>query len=440
MKHSLWAVLLLIYYSNVHSFCGFYVAKADTQLFNKASQVVIVRQDDKTVLTMANDFKGDPQEFAIVIPVPTFIEEGQIHIGDKQIINHLDNYTAPRLVEYFDDDPCRVYLREAGPAMSAAPKSESSDMIRSKKNSHGVTIEAEYTIGEYDILILSAQQSDGLEQWLIENDYKIPKKANQVLDSYIRQNVRFFVAKVNLTEHSKLGFSYLRPIQVAYESPKFILPIRLGTLNADGDQELFIYTLTQKGRVETTNYRNVKLPSNMELPLFIKKEFPDFYRALFEEQVRKQSMRAVFLEYAWDMNWCDPCAADPLSVEELQELGVFWLRDRRPDNWAELDVFVTRLHLRYNADTFPEDLIFQETSDRENFQGRYIVRHPWEGKETCDEAKQYRQQLGVRYEGEARRLADLTGWDIQKIRQKMKIPEEGTPDSKTWWQRLWHRN
>ena len=40
-------------------FCGFYVAKADTKLFNKASQVVLVRDGDRTVMTMANDFKGD---------------------------------------------------------------------------------------------------------------------------------------------------------------------------------------------------------------------------------------------------------------------------------------------------------------------------------------------------------------------------------------------
>jgi len=57
-----------------HAFCGFYVAKADARLFNRASQVVLVRNDDKTVLTMANDFKGDPKEFAVVIPVPTFLE------------------------------------------------------------------------------------------------------------------------------------------------------------------------------------------------------------------------------------------------------------------------------------------------------------------------------------------------------------------------------
>src|SRR5439155_5366491 len=108
----------------------------------------------------------------------------------------------------------------------------------SRARSLGVTIEAQYTVGEYDILILSAQQSSGLETWLRENGYRMPAGASPVIASYLKQNMRVFVAKVNLTEQAKLGFSFLRPLQVAYESPKFMLPIRLGTANADGPHEL----------------------------------------------------------------------------------------------------------------------------------------------------------------------------------------------------------
>ena len=99
----------------VLAFCGFYVAKADARLFNQASQVVLVRHDDKTVITMANDFKGDPKEFAIVVPVPTVLEKGQIRVSDRKLIEHLDAYTAPRLVEYFDDDPCVARAPAAAP-------------------------------------------------------------------------------------------------------------------------------------------------------------------------------------------------------------------------------------------------------------------------------------------------------------------------------------
>ena len=93
------------------AFCGFYVAKADTTIFNKASQVVLVRDGDRTVLTMSNDFRGDPREFAMVIPVPTSITREQIHVADAALVSHLDAYTAPRLVEYFDADPCARYDR-----------------------------------------------------------------------------------------------------------------------------------------------------------------------------------------------------------------------------------------------------------------------------------------------------------------------------------------
>src|SRR6476469_10529201 len=107
---------------SIVAFCGFYVAKADTKLFNKASQVVLVRDGDRTVMTMANDFKGELKEFAVVIPVPTFLTREQIHVGDKALVDHLDAYSAPRLVEYFDANPCerRMVPMAAPSAMSAA--------------------------------------------------------------------------------------------------------------------------------------------------------------------------------------------------------------------------------------------------------------------------------------------------------------------------------
>jgi hypothetical protein len=311
----------------------------------------------------------------------------------------------------------------------------------------GVTIDARYTVGEYDILILSAEESSGLETWLRENGYRLPEGTGPVLASYLKQGMRFFVAKVNLEEQSKLGFSYLRPLQVAYEDARFMLPIRLGTLNADGPQELFVYALTRRGRVETTNYRSVRLPTGTEIPGYVKDEFGDFYRAMFDEQTRRENGEVVFLEYAWDMGWCDPCAADPLSPDELRQLGVFWLADapgpgpiqpqRFPPQPMALDVFVTRLHVRYDAQRFPEDLVFQQTGDRENFQGRYVLRHPWSGRPSCGAAERYLAELPERREQEAQALAALTGWDIVGIRERMRLAPPAEPLPQPWWEQLW---
>ena len=316
-KHTLLALLglvcLALSVDPAYAFCGFYIAKADTELFNEASKVVIARHDRKTVITMVNDYKGDPKEFAIVVPVPTVLQREQIHITEVAIVEHLDAYTAPRLVEYFDDDPCRPeVVGRASRQIAARPLAS-----RDQEAALGVKIEARYTVGEYDILILSAAQSDGLRTWLVRNGYRLLQGVVPVLDGYIAKGMKFFVAKVNLTQRAELGFTYLRPLQLAFESPDFMLPIRLGMVNANGPQELFIFILTRRGRVEAMNYRTVRIPSNVEVPIFVKDEFGSFYSAMFDRQVENEDRRAVFLEYAWNMAWCDPCAADALSVGEL---------------------------------------------------------------------------------------------------------------------------
>ena len=436
------AAMTMTLATTAQAFCGFYVAKADANLFNRASQVVLVRDGNRTVITMANDFEGGVSDFAVVVPVPTFIERGQINVGDKSVIDHLDAYTSPRLVEYFDPDPCAVYKRSEA-MMQGSPTAALKDAdMEEKARSRGVTIEASYTVGEYDILILSAEESDGLIDWLNDNGYRIPRGADRVVGSYLKQDMRFFVARVNLEEQKKSGFAYLRPLQVAYESNKFMLPIRLGTLNARQQQDLYVYALTRTGRIETTNYRTVRLPSNTEIPEFVQAGFPEFYRAMFARQTEAADNRGVFLEYAWDMAWCDPCAADPLTPGELRSLGVFWSGEQDPGGRVlkprARDVFVTRLHVRYDREHFPEDLVFQETGDRRNFQGRYVIRHPWRGTSSCDTGA-YEQQVRQRQEREARQLASLTGWDIDGIRAKIDFfgDDIDRPDEKPWWARLW---
>jgi hypothetical protein len=404
------------------AFCGFYVAKADAKLFNKSSKVVLARDGTTTAITMASDYEGEPKEFAVVIPVPTFIERKQIGVVEMKTIDHLDAFTAPRLVEYHDDDPCAppVFAFSGGKRFGAVPAS----VVQRDTRYRGVTVEANYDVGEYDVSILSANESDGLVNWLNDNGYKIPAGAQDVLGSYIKQKMRFFVAKVNLERMTLLGNGYLRPLQVCYETAKFMLPLRLGTVNANGPQDLIVYALTRSGRVETANYRTVKLPSDVDVPLYVKQEFGPFYKAMFDRAVERENMRAVFVEYAWDMGWCDPCAADPMSNKELVALGARWIGsdDATPFRQGQgANSYVTRLHVRYDAKTFPEDLVLLETGDRSNFQGRYVMHHPWQGKAACAAAEKYFADLPTRFRQEAKNLAGLTGWTQAEIETRMEI-------------------
>ncbi|XUM23802.1 DUF2330 domain-containing protein [Bradyrhizobium oligotrophicum S58] len=406
-----------------NAFCGFYVAQADAKLFNQSSKVVLARDGEQTAITMASDFEGDVKEFAVVVPVPTFIARKQIGVVEPKTIDHLDKYTAPRLVEYHDADPCAPVV-VAARAMPAAPMMAGA-VYEMARRDYGVTVEASYDVAEYDVLILSAQESDGLTRWLTDNDYRIPQGAEAVLGSYIRRGMRFFVAKVNVERMKGLGNGQLRPLQVRYQSAKFMVPLRLGTVNARGPQDLIIYALTRSGRIEAANYRTVKIPSDIDVPLYVKDEFGSFYKALFERAVARENMQAVFVEYAWDMGWCDPCAADPMSNKELVELGARWIGSdddtafSRRRGMAGANAFVTRLHVRYDAKSFPEDIVFAETKDRSNFQGRYVQHHPWRGEASCAAAKTYRDSLAARFATQATDLAQLTGWSRSEIVAKM---------------------
>ncbi|MCA9691707.1 MAG: DUF2330 domain-containing protein, partial [Myxococcales bacterium] len=55
------------------AFCGFYVSGADGNLYNNATQVVLMRDGNRTVLSMANNYQGPPQDFAMVVPVPVVL-------------------------------------------------------------------------------------------------------------------------------------------------------------------------------------------------------------------------------------------------------------------------------------------------------------------------------------------------------------------------------
>jgi hypothetical protein len=411
------------------SFCGFYVSKADGTLKNKTSQVILVRDGNKTSVTMYNDFKGDTKDFAMVVPVPTVLQKADIKVVDQAIFQKLNDYSAPRLVEYWDRNPCEPEIdyeskRSMSKMESSAPAVSRFDSNKSKDL--GVKVEVQYLVGEYDILILSAKESGGLKEWLTSNGYKIPEGAEEVLDPYIKSNLKFFVVKVNETEKKKLNTNFLRPIQISFNSPKFMLPIRLGMANADGDQDLVVYAFSRKGRIECTNYRNVNIATDKNIPLFVQKNFSSFYGNLFTHQWNNEDKSVAFLEYAWNVTpinqmKCDPCVGNPPTAQDLVQSGVWWLGGKDWSDYSDVDdqvdnesnnVHFTRLHFRYNRKSFAQDLSFQVTPNTATFQARYIITHPAIGNLECNEGKKYLQDLRQRRKKELNELTMLTGTNI----------------------------
>src|SRR5262245_15287598 len=148
-----------------HAFCGFYINGAGGEMFNNATQVVLMRSGTRTVLSMQNNYQGPPQDFAMVIPVPVVLKEADVKTLTQDVFSKVDAMGAPRLVEYWEQDPC---MRLRAVNMSSRPLDDGSAVVESEKakKGYGVTIEAKFTVGEYNIVILSAKESTGLDRYL----------------------------------------------------------------------------------------------------------------------------------------------------------------------------------------------------------------------------------------------------------------------------------
>jgi hypothetical protein len=408
MRQLLAAVLALSPFTAA-AFCGFYVAGGGAELFNNATQVVLMREGTKTVLSMQNNYQGPPEDFAMVIPVPVVLKKEQVKTLPRDVFARVDQLSAPRLVEYWEVDPCYVEpqvehkkLRSGAaiPPPTPSPKGGGEPLVK---------VEARFEVGEYDIVILSAKDALALERWLKENKYKIPAGAEPLFRPYVQQGLKFFVAKVNAKKvtFDDKGMAKLSPLRFHYDSEKFELPVRLGLINAKDKQDLIVQILARNQRYELANLPNVTIPTNIDLAPSAKSEFPYFYVSLFDRTLAKNP-GAVVTEYAWQASSCDPCPTSPLSPEDFATLGadVMATKPSPEDQWNPQRQFVlTRLHARYDKTSLGEDLVFKAAppivGGREflhdgkaleqgarpdalnNFQGRYAIRYPWKGAVAC---------------------------------------------------------
>jgi len=492
--------------ASARAFCGFYVGSSDGARASEATMVVLLRAGTQTVLSMRNDYHGPPEDFAMVVPVPEVLSEDDVKVLSSDIFERLERLGAPRLVEYWEQDPCG-----SGGSASSFPRRTGGGGPRggggSGEGASGVTVEAAFEVGEYDIVILSARDSAGLDTWLRENGYRIPEGAGRVLRPYVESGSKFFVAKVDIERVTlEDGRAVLSPLRVQYESETFSLPVRLGLLSSSGTQDLLVNIIASRQRYEVANYENVTIPTNLVVADEVRDRFGEVYAALFDATLAAHP-GAVVTEYAWPLAGCDPCPPDvALTATELETLGAgllpppaagpirlsdtrtsghlereaveavvrpqamafrrcveeeirvegganMWLEwdvdpngrvaavrergDPEPDDerleciqevsrrlrfprksntsetiaqvlwftpadwhWTNGPLVLTRLHYRYGEQALGEDLVFRAADPigggREGdgiearpapsnaFQGRYIIRHEWEGPIECE--------------------------------------------------------
>jgi len=357
--------------------------QADTKLFNQASQVVLVRHDDKTFLTMANDFRGDLKEFAIVVPVPTVLGEGEIRVSDRALIEHLDAYSAAPARRVFRR---QSVLAEGLPPRCGAPGHDRHARPTRRQTGRrglGVTIEARYTVGEYNILILSAPRERASD---LAARQRLPPARRRVVRSWAAYSQSGDEVLRGARESGRAGAARLhvpRPLQMAFESPKFMLPIRLAPstpmaikdsvrLRADaqgprGDHELphgaaadgWSCRLVEGGvfRSSTARCSAIRSSARTCARCFLESRGTWLVRSLRRRPASRCKEAA-------------PSSASSGCRRAAPTTPVAPAARRRAD------VFVDAPARAVRCRALPRRPRSSRDRDRGNFQGRYVLRHP----------------------------------------------------------------
>ncbi len=366
---------LLILPGTAFGFCGTYVGPAGSTLSNEASQIVVVRQGQQTTLTMANDYSGDADQFAVVIPVPEILEAKDVRLASADLLTRLDEYSTPRLVRYSCDN---LYSFKGGKSQEGSTQQDQgalpfscgseSEFAPGEVGSNSppaetaVQVESSFAVGAYEFVVLSAEDSSDLLTWLSGSGFGVPADAADLLGEYIDAGSYFLAARVNLGA-LPIRPSFLSPIQISYTADLVSLPIRLGTLNSTGEQELLLYTIGDEGAAGISNYPEVEPTNECMYDSASMGTLEEFYGDVLDEAFAN-SEAAWMLEYAWGNGKCDPCSGPPIADEDLSALG--FDIDAGP-------AYLSRIRARYAASADQDLVVYFGGDESKQFQMRYIM-------------------------------------------------------------------
>lgn len=416
------------------SACPTVATGTPNELTYDVAKTAIVRQGNKTSFTVSINPEGSPQSFALVMPVPGDLLADELGIVDSEVFGRLDGQTG--LLTMADagcwppydgyESPC--WDEEYADAAGGTGGSDGSD--GSGGGAYGdVEIEGEYTVGSYDITVLSASESADLFRWLNDNGYYVAEATVPVIQEYLDEGMNFLAARVSEEAEGADGTA-LTPLKIAYESEIFAIPIKLAAATSPGQQDMLIYAITDAddGRVGISNYDDLGVTDaciwNFEDPNV---SFGDFYEQRFAAAWQEAGEIGWQTEWA-GVNWdCNPCSGYQISEQDLADLGF------EGTNHA-----LTRLHVRYTRETATQDLVLYETRLQDSVVTSFANddgNNRW-CIDACDPDDQptletWREETQAQREAdaqarmaeEARECAEESAWDLL-----FDNPSSGEPD------------
>ena len=331
---------------------------ASDPAYSPSAAVFILRDGVKTVLTVETAYEGPKEPISMVLPVPTTIGRDQVRTVPGSLFRNLDRRTAPRVDHFFPA------CRRARPRRMAAALGDGSGgggggfAEAAAPQPPPVEVIDEWELDEYDITVLSASQSNGLLDFLRERGLDLGTEAEPALRAYIETDHRFVFATVDPSRAHTIGEDtmVLSPLQLEYESENLTVPVRLGTVNSPGEQELLLYVLSKDGRHEVANRTSVAAPTDLRLQRSASGAVAELYSSIIDEQFRRMP-GAVVTEFAHTLG-------SRVGYNNVRGFGLS-NEQRRAGRWT-----LTRMRHRFGKE-LDDDLVLRPAEEPLRMTRRY---------------------------------------------------------------------
>ena len=306
-------------------------------------QAIIIYEDGVESLIIRTGHKGNPQNYAWVIPTPVPLSPEAVTTVDNTVFEVLDNMTAP------------VFVREWGGCFGCSAGGKMGEYP-------GVTIWEYFQIEGYEIVTLSAEDSQNLERWLRDNGYSIPEGSQNILQHYLEKDWKFVAVKVNAkgtgAQSNKASADgekteELRPIKLTFSSDSIVYPLRISAVSTKEEVEILLCVIADH-RVKATNFPTAEMEAKFENAA-TRYDWSIYYDSQFQKALMKSGSRGFVVEYANHLEEAFSSNNHYYYNYHYDEYGSpldsIW-------DWKEgKDYYITRLRTLFQPQDMQNDLI-----------------------------------------------------------------------------------
>lgn len=303
--------------STAHADGTVYVSEGAQPIAGRTSTVVVLREGERTVLSIQRDYHGPAEGFALVVPVPASFSAADVSTVDPALFDRVMRMGSPRLVELWEENPCIDVERRTSAHDARYVSTDPQRRGPQDREPPRMLLAASRVVGPYDVTVLDAAQARGLEAWLAGRGYQVPQATIAALQPDIAAGRRFVVAHIPAGRvQLEQGRALLPPLRLVMSAAELRVPVSLLD-----PEELVVVVIARQRRFEAVGQPNVAIATNLDVAPSVAADFAGFHAALLERTFERHH-GAVLTEHAWPVTQCDPCLPEAtLDADALRSLG-----------------------------------------------------------------------------------------------------------------------